>query len=151
MSPRNILVAVDGSEASLDAVAYADDLADKCGASLTLLYAARPHSTLASRESLRDLERVEHIEIRAEDLLQAEADSVLAQAAAKVSCLSKSRVERVSRIGDATENIVGYAKDHGADLIVMGSRGLGNLSGLLLGSVSHKVMQVAHCPCLVVR
>jgi nucleotide-binding universal stress UspA family protein len=151
MPPRNILVAVDGSEASLDAVAYADDLADKCGASLTLLYAARPHSTLASRESLRDLERVEHIEIRAEDLLQAEADSVLAQAAAKVSRLSKSRVERVSRIGDATENIVGYAKDHEADLIVMGSRGLGNLSGLLLGSVSHKVMQIAHCPCLVVR
>ena len=69
MPPRNILVAVDGSDASLDAVAYADDLADKCGASLTLLYAARPHSTLASRESLRDLERVEHIEIHAEDTL----------------------------------------------------------------------------------
>lgn len=151
MPPRNILVAVDGSDASLDAVAYADDLADKCGSSLTLLYAARPHSTLASRESLRDLERVEHIEIHAEDVIQAEADSVLAKAAAKVSRLPKSRVERVSRVGDATENIVGCANDHGADLIVMGSRGLGNLGGLLLGSVSHKVMQVAECPCLVVR
>ena len=94
---------------------------------------------------------MEHIEIHAEDVLQAEADSVLAQAAAKVSCLPKTRVERVSRIGDATEHIAGYAKDHGADLTVMGSRGLGNLSGLLLGSVSHKVMQVAHCPCMVVR
>lgn len=151
MPPRNILVAVDGSEASLDAVAYADDLADTCGADLTLLYAARPHSTLSSRESLRDLERVEHIEVRAEDLLQAEVDAVLVKAAAKVSCLPKSRVERVSRTGDPTESIVEYANDHGADMIVMGSRGLGNLGGLLLGSVSHKVMQLAQCPCLVVR
>lgn len=151
MPPRNILVAVDGSDSSLDAVAYADDLADACGASLTLLYAGRPHSTLASRQSLQELERVEHIEIRAEDLLQAEADAVLGEAATKVSCLPKSRVERVSRTGDPTESIVGYANEHGTDLIVMGSRGLGNLGGLLLGSVSHKVMQVAQCPCLVVR
>lgn len=151
MPPRNILVAVDGSEASLDAVAYADDLADTCGADLTLLYAARPHGTLASRQSLQELERVEHIEIHAEDLLQAEVDAVLARAAEKVTCLPKSRVERVSRTGDPTENIVGYANDHGVDMIIMGSRGLGNLGGLLLGSVSHKVMQLAHCPCLVVR
>ena len=151
MPPRNILVAVDGSESALDAVAYADDLADKCGASLTLLHVTRPHSVLGSRESLKDLERIEHREITSEDLLQAEAEQVLAKAAAKVSCLPQSRVERIIRIGDATENVVDCAKDHGVDLIVMGSRGLGNLGGLLLGSVSHKVMQVAHCPCLVVR
>jgi nucleotide-binding universal stress UspA family protein len=38
-----------------------------------------------------------------------------------------------------------------ADLIVVGSRGLGRLRELLIGSVSHKVAMLAKCPCLIVR
>ena len=151
MPPRNILVPVDGSDAALHAVAYADDLADKCGSNLTLLNAVEAGGTFQVTDSLRDLERIEHIEIHSEDVLRAKSEEVLGAAAAQVKLCPQQRVERVTLVGNATDNIVQYAREHGADLIVMGSRGLGNLSGMLLGSVSHKVIQLAHCPCMVVR
>ncbi|MCG8545738.1 MAG: universal stress protein, partial [Alphaproteobacteria bacterium] len=53
--------------------------------------------------------------------------------------------------GNPTDEIVAYARDNGIDLIVIASRGLSDFRGLLLGSVSHKVVQLAECPCLVVR
>jgi nucleotide-binding universal stress UspA family protein len=53
--------------------------------------------------------------------------------------------------GHAPKHIVETAKSQGSDLIIMGSRGLSNLAGLLLGSVTHKVIQLAQKPVLVVR
>ena len=52
--------------------------------------------------------------------------------------------------GDPAEVIVETAKSEGADMIVIGSRGLSNISGLLMGSVSHKVTSMAKSPVLVV-
>jgi len=43
------------------------------------------------------------------------------------------------------------AQSKSVDMIVMGSRGRGDLEGLLLGSVSHKLTHAAHCTCVVVR
>ena len=53
--------------------------------------------------------------------------------------------------GDPARVIAEHAGLHKVDLIVMGRRGLGGLEGLLLGSVSHKVAQLAPCACLTVR
>lgn len=53
--------------------------------------------------------------------------------------------------GDPAKAILDTAKRTGADCIVIGSRGLGGLKGLLLGSVSHKVSQLATCTCITVR
>ena len=47
--------------------------------------------------------------------------------------------------------IVAFAKDRGIDAIVMGSRGTGDMEGLLLGSVSHKVTSLAPCTCVTVK
>ena len=54
-------------------------------------------------------------------------------------------------IGDPDKEIVRFAEDEHADLIVLGSRGLGRLRRALLGSVSDSVVRHAHCPVLVVR
>ncbi len=54
-------------------------------------------------------------------------------------------------VGDPATEIVNVAKEITADMIVMGSRGLGRIQGLLMGSVSNRVTNLAHCPVLVVR
>ncbi len=53
--------------------------------------------------------------------------------------------------GPTAEAILHVANTRKADLIIMGARGLGTLAGLVLGSVSQKVLQHATCPVLVVR
>ena len=61
------------------------------------------------------------------------------------------RVETVVDLGDAGDRIVHHAKQRSADLIIMGSRGFGELKGLVMGSVSHKVFHLAPCSCITVH
>lgn len=56
-----------------------------------------------------------------------------------------------SAIGGVARTIVGAAREEGADLIVMGTRGLGDFASLVVGSVTQKVLHGAPCPVLVVR
>ena len=58
---------------------------------------------------------------------------------------------RAGLSGKAAKAIVDEASRFGADLIVMGSRGLSDFQALLVGSVAHKVLHYAHCPVLIVR
>jgi len=60
-------------------------------------------------------------------------------------------VKLVVRNGDPARQTVDYAKDAKVDMIVMGSKGLSDIQGLLLGSVSHKVSHLAPCTCVTVR
>jgi nucleotide-binding universal stress UspA family protein len=53
--------------------------------------------------------------------------------------------------GDPAEAIIEVAKTRESNVIVMGSRGLGRLAGLVLGSTSQKVVSHAPCPVLIVR
>jgi nucleotide-binding universal stress UspA family protein len=57
----------------------------------------------------------------------------------------------MSGTADVAKEILECAHDFGADCIAMGSRGRENLAGLLLGSVTNKVVQLAQCPVIVVR
>ncbi len=58
---------------------------------------------------------------------------------------------RNTLFGYAGREIVDDAIEHGVDVIVMGSRGRGDLAGLILGSTAHKVIHLADRPVLVVR
>ena len=53
--------------------------------------------------------------------------------------------------GRAAKEILAEAKSFGAGIVVMGSRGRSELSGMLVGSVAHKVIHLADCPVVVVR
>jgi nucleotide-binding universal stress UspA family protein len=74
---------------------------------------------------------------------------VRAEAAAKKAGVKK--VDTVMLSGDPADAILNRAKKEKADLIVLGTRGFGELKGLLLGSVSHKVAARAHCACMTVK
>jgi nucleotide-binding universal stress UspA family protein len=54
-------------------------------------------------------------------------------------------------VGDPAEVIVEFAKSQGCDHILMGSRGLGSVSGLVLGSVATKVLHLTHVPVTLIR
>ena len=69
------------------------------------------------------------------------------QAFVKLDC----PVAQVYRRGDPSAEILSAAWEHTADLIIMGSRGLGQISGLILGSVSERVLRGARVPVLIVR
>ncbi|GAB6988589.1 universal stress protein [Paenibacillus pini] len=56
-----------------------------------------------------------------------------------------------SKNGDPAKVICGQAQEMNADLIIMGSRGLGLMSEMFIGSVSHSVVQHAHCPVMIVK
>jgi nucleotide-binding universal stress UspA family protein len=60
-------------------------------------------------------------------------------------------VKTVAAEGDPASRILETAEAEDADMIVMGSRGLGNLKGMLVGSVSNKVNHLASCTCVCVK
>ncbi len=79
-----------------------------------------------------------------------EAEEILANAIAEIGevpCELHSGILE----GNAAEAIIEVANTRKSDLIVMGSRGLGRLAGLVLGSTSQKVVSLAPCPVLIVR
>ncbi len=83
----------------------------------------------------------------------AEAQSVVEHAAQELDDAGiKAHYEvRNTLYGQAAREIVGAARAHDAGVIVMGSRGRGDLTGLVLGSTAHKVMHLSDRPVLVVR
>lgn len=76
---------------------------------------------------------------------------ILSDASKIATQLEAPAVETVSLEGEPVPQILELANKLNADLIVVGSRGLSDLKGLLMGSVSHKLCQLARCPCLTVR
>jgi nucleotide-binding universal stress UspA family protein len=133
---RKILVAVDGSEQSNAALAIGIDLAQRYGASLCLLHA------FAHVSDLLGTPQYEYV-LEARSAL---GQQLLEGAQARVGAVP---VETQLIEGPPAPAILRVAAEDRCDLIVMGSRGHGQLAGLLLGSVSSAVAQRAHCPVLI--
>jgi len=79
------------------------------------------------------------------------AGKAILHEAARVFDGSGVRVTPVFARGEPSLEIIEKAREHKADLIVIGSRGKGQLGGLILGSVSERVLHGAHLPVLIVR
>lgn len=146
-----ILHPTDGSAAAKKALDLACDLARDHGAKLILLHAQGRIGSSAVPEELEHFEKLEHYRITEADLLAEAARSVLQTAEDNARNHGISDIETRIEIGDPSRVIVDMAAQKKADMIVIGSRGLGDLQGLLLGSVSHKVAHAAPCSCVVVR
>lgn len=148
---KTILVPVDGSEHANKAIVLASDLAQKYDARLIALNVMTEAGSERVPPELRDYERLEHVRVTERSVLDSESERILSDAKLQAREKGAPKVETVRRSGDAAAIILEVANDQSADVIVMGSRGLGNVKGLLLGSVSHKVAQLSECNCITVK
>lgn len=146
--PKIILVPFDGSANANRAIDYAADLATKYGAKFVLLHAV-DYRFGRLPEELHQYAVAEHLNGR--DEVYAVVEKMLGSAELRARNAGAEEVLVDSREGDPAGVILDAVKSTGADLIVMGSRGLSELKGLLLGSVSHKIVEHADIPVLIVR
>jgi len=143
MRPTTILVAVDGSAHAGRAIQWAVDLAQCHDAPLAMVHVMRWTGSNRVPRGLDEFERIEHVRITERDLLESAADKILAAAKEAATDAGVGEVSTFLRNGDPANEIIGVADEVGADLVVMGSRGLSDLPGLVLGSVSHRVLHAA--------
>lgn len=138
---KNILLGVDGSEHALHAARTAGDLARAVQAeTLRIVVAYEPVPSYLGEPNLET----------AISARMMEAEQILKTAQQAVGTIpGKIHIEVLE--GPPAEAILTVAATRHNDLIVMGSRGLGRLTGLLIGSQSQKVVQHAPCPVLIVR
>ena len=136
---KNILVPVDGSEGSDRAVAEAIAMAEVCEAKLNFLYVANINQ-LAINACLSDA-ILEAVTKAGNVILDREMEIV-------PSGIEK---EAFSETGSPAVVILDFAAANDIELIIMGSRGLGIVKGVLLGSVSQYIVEQAKCPVLVVK
>jgi nucleotide-binding universal stress UspA family protein len=136
---RNILVAVDGSTHSDRAVEEAVDLARSEKGRLTLIGVA----------SLPVVWPTPHQPVASDAELEAAMKAVVDEAAARVP--DDVPLTRIVRKGVPGDEIITQADEGQHDLIVMGTRGRGGATALLLGSVSHAVLNHSPDAVLIVH
>ena len=144
---KRILVPIDGSPHSKKALEFACDLALKYDAGLHLLHivqAVTGDYTLVLGGS--------SVTVNASQEELKKAGASLMESAQNLAEEQGSRVaETHTQGGVPAQRILNYAIEHKVDMIVMGSRGLNDFAGLILGSVSHRVSHLAECTCVTVR
>jgi nucleotide-binding universal stress UspA family protein len=142
----HIVIAYDGSVGADSALGVAAKLARLCEAELTVLTVYRHHSRLEASFSVQRPDDTE----TTDDIMRAYAREIAEAGKARATEAGAPRVRAFVKGGQPARGIVSFANEHKADLIVVGSRGLGSVEGFLVGSVSHKITGLAECPVLVV-
>lgn len=146
---KNIIVPLDGSGSAFKALEFACDLADKHGANLLLLHVV-PSRELP--ESVRQFAEVEHLEGPPEWVYEkVVAQNVIGSAIQQARNRGIQASKGVVMHGDPAKTIVEVADSENADMIVMGTRGLSDIQGLVMGSVAHKVSHMAGCTVVTVK
>ncbi len=174
---KSVILATDGSDHAKRAAVIAADIAATFKARLTLLTVIprsmslediesapqsrrlpRSAKALVSRinKALKESRRAVDIDIHhfvpaLPSLKDALGRVILNEAEAVAERRKVAKIVRVIDHGDAAEQILKQSKRAKADLIVMGTRGLNNFRGLLIGSVSNKVIHDSTCAVLTVK
>lgn len=147
-----ILVAIDGSQHAWKALDLASDLARLHDAELVVVHIV-PYEPLP--EALRDFAKVEGIPMEEETARYHQSlslgDALTREAQSVARKKGVGKVVGHTLEGKPAAAILDAATRERVDMIVMGSRGLSDPKALLLGSVSHKVANLAECTCVTVK
>lgn len=140
---KSILVPIDGSVHSPAALEQAMYIAKLARAKLTVLYVIDLNTAISA------LERVTLNSYLPDDI-DSEGQKILDQARLTVE-KEQLKADYQMLIGNPAQKILKYAQENKIDLIVMGSRGLGAIKQILMGSVSQYLVANAPCPVLINR
>ena len=140
---RKILVPIDFSPVSLEALAVARDMAQSSGSSLHLFHAA---DDVAARYLGYPFDALGQLQT---SVMESARDQLRELAREECEGLQVEQTMVVS--SSPASAIVKFAGEHGFDLIVMGTHGRGAVLRMMLGSVAERVVRTAPCPVLVVR
>jgi len=172
---KSIVIAFDGSALASRALDTGIDLARQNETPLGIIYVI-DSSNMHLPDEMRKMGEAEHMIDPAprmvvslenapasmmSSMAQADADSqaamfqysefLVAQARQSAKEAGVAEVDARAVLGDPAEEVVAFAKQRQADLIISGCRGFGKLKSLLLGSVSNKIAQLAECSCLTMK
>jgi nucleotide-binding universal stress UspA family protein len=142
----SIVVGTDGSETAREAVTRAIELARVVGGSLQIVCAYEPVSGSQLRDEQRDAPRDVQWRVNPRE----EVEATLSEAADEAREAGVA-VETHARQGDPADAILDVAEEQGADLIVVGNKGMTGAKRFLLGSVPNKVSHHAPSSVLIIR
>lgn len=146
---KTIVVGVDGSEASRDALRWALEEARLRGSSVLAVHAWQPPAIPADVAPVPmhvPAYDVTELQPRLEEAARTSLDRTVSDVAGRAEDVDV----RTAVIQGAAATVL-IDSSRGAELVVIGSRGRGGFAGLLLGSVSHQVAQHAACPVVICR
>jgi len=145
---QRILVGLDGSGNALRAAEAACELAARNDAELHLVTVTRPYKV--SPELHRYLQ-AENLIGEPKYVLDEMTRAIVSEAEEVAKRKGVKSVHTDVREGKPARSLVDYAKAKHCDLIVVGSRGIGEIEAMLLGSVSQKVSMLSECSVLIIR
>ena len=141
---QRVLVAIDGSDGADRALTTAAKLAKTNAAELIIVNVEQGYLS----ENAEVIRQADGATLDA--ILFTASDDILKRAQEKAAALGVSKIHTHSGLGDAAGFILEVAKSELPDIIVVGRRGRSRLMGLLIGSVSQKLVSLAPCSVLVV-
>ena len=140
---RKIMVATDGSSGANRAVDVAAELTRAVAGDLLI-------ATVAGSQLGEEARRLARLEGNIGDVLETLTAKTLKDAEARARDLGVSRIELRTGSGDVAQSLLDIAVGNSVEMIVLGRRGRGQLAGLLLGSVSQKLVSLAPRAVVVV-
>ncbi len=145
---KTILVAVDGSDHSLKAVDLGASIASAMNSELRILYVLKNQSL---PKGLLEYADAEHIIGGNKDILEKMASDIVTNAKARAEQSGATHITTEVIRGPVARSIVKCGKECNVDMIVIGTRGMGNIEATLRGGVSHRVELLSAVPVLSVR
>ena len=143
---KRILVATDGSDGADRAIDYAAHLAKDTNCDLLIVNVIGGDGLLGNLFSrITDAQQ-----IWLKELFSSESAELLARARDRARSIGVGTIQLELRTGDVAQTIIDIAREQEAGTIIVSKRGAGRISGLLLGSVSQKLVSLAPLPVMVV-
>ncbi len=143
-----IVVGLDGSETSENALRLACDLAQKYQSEIHLVHTPQPQTVAFALGAVTGYHAV--TTMPSSDKVQAAGEKVLNAGKAVAKECGQEITQTYMDRGDPADRIIACAEGCGADLIVTGRRGLGTVGSLVQGSTTQRVNHLAECACLSV-